>query len=71
MEDRNTSSGDGRYIVTTKQGFVDTEIVDKYKEAHYKALPDPPSQSPMINSMAPNQTQEYFAIATQHGFEIL
>ena len=65
----------------TKQGIVDQEVVEKYREAHLEALKeqnaamgikndaiDTPST---VNCVSSNQTQEYFAIATQNGFEIL
>jgi hypothetical protein len=72
MEDRKQSSEEGRYTVSTKQGLIDQDVVAKYKEAHYQALKQPiPKDPPIINSMATNQTQEYFAIATEQGFEIL
>jgi len=66
-------------MVPTKQGIIDTEIVDKYREAHQEAVKEQgfnvaggeQDQQATVNSISSNQTQEYFAIATSSGFEIL
>lgn len=66
-------------MVPTKQGIIDYEIVEKYKEEHQKAIKDgglnvaggDTETSTAVNSISSNQTQEYFAIATNQGFEIL
>ena len=63
-----------RYIVQTKNGIIDEEKVQKFRESHTEAMkennanPDPPA---IVNGISHNQTQEYFAIATETGFEIL
>lgn len=69
------ATNEERYTVKTKDGTVDQDAVNKYKEAHTEAqqaqnsgVPEVQSQ---VNGISSNQTQEYFAIATSTGFEIL
>ena len=63
-----------RYMVQTKAGIIDDEKVAQYRESHAEAMKennasvDPPAG---VNGISYNQTQEYFAIATETGFEIL
>mgnify|MGYP006128260641 CR=1 FL=1 len=58
----------------TKNGVVDEEKVQQFRESHTEAMkennssPDAPAG---VNGISHNQTQEYFAIATETGFEIL
>lgn len=68
-----------RYIVPTKQGLIDQDLVDQYTKAHQQAIKDQnPAEGegekppvPQVNAISSNQSQEYFAIATENGFEIL
>lgn len=50
-------------------------MVNKYREAHVEAQNEtigaPEAGQPEVNGISSNQTQEYFAIATGTGFEIL
>ena len=52
-------------MVSTKQGLIDKEVVDKYKDAHFEAISkqnqvefgdaeDNSSQTPIINQVSPN-----------------
>jgi hypothetical protein len=63
-----------RYIIQTKNGVVDDEKVEQYRASHTEALKENNASvdSPAaVNGISHNQTQEYFAIATETGFEIL
>lgn len=67
-----------RYIVPTKQGLIDQDLVEQYKTAHTEAMKqqnplgqDDKQSVPQVNAISSNQSQEYFAIATEVGFEIL
>ena len=63
-----------RYIVQTKSGIIDEEKVQKFRESHTEAMKENnanPETPAIVNGISHNQTQEYFAIATETGFEIL
>ena len=75
----NTANEENRYMITTTQGVIDQTAVDRYREAHVEALAVQNQakgevngqEQPTVNCVSSNQTQEYFAIATENGFEIL
>ena len=76
VQQEHLTNDEQRYIVQTKQGIIDQELVDKYRDAHYEAIKEQgtietPDQVSGVNAITANQTQEYFAIATESGFEIL
>lgn len=63
-----------RYIVQTKNGIIDEEKVQQYRESHTEAMKESNANAETpagVNGISHNQTQEYFAIATETGFEIL
>lgn len=65
-----------RYMVPTKNGVIDQDAVEKFRQAHFNSLKtNQPGtadiQESNVFSVSSNQTQEYFAIATEKGFEIL
>ncbi len=80
-EAANSSPEQNKFTIATKQGIIDQDAVEEYRSAHYTAVRnkglngDKPGESlenqPIINSISSNQSQEYFAIATESGFEIL
>jgi len=58
VENEQFTSDADRYIVTTKQGLIDEESVQKYRDAHAEAVkeqnghaPDPPTQ---VNGISHN-----------------
>lgn len=65
-----------RYMVPTKNGVIDQDAVEKFRQAHFQALKansfgTDETQESNVFAISSNQTQEYFAIATEKGFEIL
>lgn len=62
-------------MVTTTKGCIDADMVEQFKNLHDKTQQeqngDQPEQEIKVNSISSNQSQEYFAIATEVGFEIL
>jgi hypothetical protein len=63
-------------MVPTKNGVIDQDAVEKFRQAHIHSLKtNQPGtadiQDSTVFSVSSNQTQEYFAIATEKGFEIL
>lgn len=65
-----------RYMVPTKNGVIDQDAVDKFKQAHIESLKNSnngnfENSDSNVFFISSNQTQEYFAIATMKGFEIL
>jgi hypothetical protein len=56
--------------------LIDQEEVERFRQAHFQALKNNSpeiaiSQESNVFAVSSNQTQEYFAIATEKGFEIL
>ena len=65
-------------VVPTEKGLVKQDLVNVQKAIHMQQvkdnsglLTDPDELQPRVNLISTNQTQEYFAIATSKGFEIL
>ena len=52
-------------MIATENGLVNKEKVRQIMEANI--APD----APAVRSISSNQSQEYFAVATQTGFEII
>jgi len=61
------SSTSGRVFVKTEKGVLDKQEISKLKQIHNTEL----EKAPVINSIVVNQSQEYFAVATDTGFEII
>ncbi len=59
------SSTSARQVMDTEQGLVNKDAVQAMRQAHIS--PD----APLIKNISSNQSQEYFAVATQTGFEII
>jgi hypothetical protein len=56
--------------------LIDQDEVERFRQAHIQALKNNSpeiaiSQESNVFAVSSNQTQEYFAIATEKGFEIL
>ena len=67
-----------RLFVVTEKGMIKQDVVSAHKQVHLEQikeqsglLADPDELQPRVNQISTNQTQEYFAIATSSGFEIL
>ena len=54
-----------KQVIETEKGLVNHEAVAAIKLANI------PPDAPPIKSISSNQSQEYFAVATQQGFEII
>lgn len=65
-----------KYIVPTKDGVIDDEVVRRFRGERLEELKDRSGDRgteplPQINSITANQTQDYFVIATDVGFELI
>jgi hypothetical protein len=74
MEGDKTKQEQDRLIINTEKGIIPTATVTNLKQIHQQTLAEQGVEVPTpvkINNISANQTQEYFAIATASGFEIL
>lgn len=54
-----------RKVIQTEKGLVNKEAVREVMQANI------PPDAPAVKMISANQSQEYFAVATQTGFEII
>ena len=59
------SQTSAREVIQTDQGLISKDRVRAMQQQHL--APD----APTIKNISTNQSQEYFALATQTGFEII
>lgn len=61
---QNTATS-ARQVIQTENGLVNKEAVKEIMRANI------PPDAPAVKMISTNQSQEYFAVATQTGFEII
>jgi hypothetical protein len=59
------STTSSKIILKTEKGMVNKEAVKKL------TLATIPQSAPKVNRITTNQSQEFFAVATSQGFEII
>ena len=59
------SQTSAREVIETENGLVNKDVVRRIMQQNI------PPDAPAVKMISSNQTQEYFAVATQTGFEII